>query len=103
MGIAIKYHHPEVGAAGQFEIEPMLGQMSKMADASMMIKYVVHNTDAQHGHLTANYLIEQSCGSTLRLSCRVSVDIHRSEYQQSSHIGPSRYFFSGGGVLSISL
>ena len=26
---------------------------------------------------TANYLIEQSCGSTLRLSCRVSVDIHR--------------------------
>ena len=25
MGIAIKYHHPEVGAAGQFEIEPMLG------------------------------------------------------------------------------
>ena len=28
-------------------------------------------------YLTANYLIEQSCGSTLRLSCRVSVDIHR--------------------------
>ena len=28
-------------------------------------------------YLTANYLIEQSCGSTLRLSCGVSVDIHR--------------------------
>ena len=39
MGIPIKYHHPEVGASGQFEIEPMLGQMSKMADATMMIKY----------------------------------------------------------------
>ena len=26
---------------------------------------------------TTAYLIEQSCGSTLRLSCRVSVDIHR--------------------------
>ena len=25
-GIPIKYHHPEVGAAGQFEIEPMLGR-----------------------------------------------------------------------------
>lgn len=49
MGIEIKYHHPEVGAAGQFEIEPMLGQMSKMADASMMIKYVIHNTALKYG------------------------------------------------------
>ena len=31
-GIPIKYHHPEVGASGQFEIEPQLGQMSKMAE-----------------------------------------------------------------------
>ena len=31
-------------------------------------------------YLTANYLVQQSCGSTLRLSCRVSVDIHRGTY-----------------------
>ncbi|MBE6713336.1 MAG: type I glutamate--ammonia ligase [Ruminococcaceae bacterium] len=43
-GIKIKYHHPEVGAAGQFEIEPQLGKMSQMADASMMIKYIIRNT-----------------------------------------------------------
>ena len=49
MGIPIKYHHPEVGAAGQFEIEPQLGQMSKMADASMMIKYIIHNTALKYG------------------------------------------------------
>ena len=36
-GIPINYHHPEVGAAGQIEIEPKLGQMSKMADGAMMI------------------------------------------------------------------
>ena len=48
-GIAVKYHHPEVGAAGQFEIEPMLGQMSKMADATMMIKYIIHNTALKYG------------------------------------------------------
>ncbi len=48
-GIPIKYHHPEVGAAGQFEIEPMLGQMSKMADATMMIKYIIHNTALKYG------------------------------------------------------
>ncbi len=34
---------------------------------------------------------------------KVAVDIGGSGYQISSHIGPSRYFFSGGGVLSISL
>ena len=48
-GIAINYHHPEVGAAGQFEIEPKLGQMSKKADASMMIKYNIHNKARKYG------------------------------------------------------
>ena len=48
-GIPIKYHHPEVGAAGQFEIEPKLGRMSKMADASMMIKYIIRNTALKYG------------------------------------------------------
>ncbi|MEE0061099.1 MAG: type I glutamate--ammonia ligase [Acutalibacteraceae bacterium] len=48
-GIAINYHHPEVGAAGQFEIEPKLGEMSKMADATMMIKYIIHNVARKYG------------------------------------------------------
>ncbi len=48
-GIGINYHHPEVGAAGQFEIEPKLDQMSKMADATMMIKYIIHNVARKYG------------------------------------------------------
>jgi len=48
-GIEINYHHPEVAASGQFEIEPQLGQMSKMADATMMIKYIIHNTALKYG------------------------------------------------------
>ena len=48
-GIPIKYHHPEVGGAGQFEIEPKLGQMSKMADDTMMIKYIIRNTALKYG------------------------------------------------------
>ncbi len=48
-GIPVKYHHPEVAASGQFEIEPKLGEMSKMADASMMIKYIIKNTAAKYG------------------------------------------------------
>ncbi len=48
-GISVKYHHPEVGAAGQFEIEPKLGVMSQMADATMNIKYIIHNTALKYG------------------------------------------------------
>ena len=47
--IEINYHHPEVAASGQFEIEPQLGKMSKMADATMMIKYIIHNTAMKYG------------------------------------------------------
>jgi len=48
-GIPVKYHHPEVAASGQFEIEPHLGQMSKMADATMTIKYIIKNTAQKYG------------------------------------------------------
>ena len=48
-GIKVKYHHPEVSASGQYEIEPQLGQMSKMADATMMIKYIIRNTALKYG------------------------------------------------------
>ena len=48
-GIAINYHHPEVGGSGQYEIEPQLGQMSTMADATMMSKYIIRNTALKYG------------------------------------------------------
>lgn len=48
-GIKLNYHHPEVGAGGQFEIEPHLGEMSKMADNTMLIKYIIHNTARKYG------------------------------------------------------
>lgn len=48
-GIPVKYHHPEVAASGQFEIEPQLGKMSTMADATMMIKYIIKNTALKYG------------------------------------------------------
>lgn len=48
-GIHINYHHPEVGSAGQFEIEPTLGRMSEMADNTMMIKYIIRNVAAKYG------------------------------------------------------
>ncbi|MBQ2724355.1 MAG: glutamine synthetase beta-grasp domain-containing protein, partial [Clostridia bacterium] len=55
MGIEINYHHPEVAASGQFEIEPQLGEMVHMADATMMIKYIIHNTALKYGK-TATFM-----------------------------------------------
>ena len=54
-GIPLNYHHPEVGAGGQFEIEPELGEMSKMADATMMIKYIIHNV-ARKYNMSATFM-----------------------------------------------
>lgn len=41
--IAVKYHHHEVGGPGQLEIEIESGPMRAMADATMLIKYIVKN------------------------------------------------------------
>lgn len=60
-GIPVKYHHPEVGGAGQFEIEPMLGEMFKMADATMTIKYIIHNVAEKYG-LSATLMPKPVCG-----------------------------------------
>jgi len=43
VGIKLKYHHHEVGGAGQHEIETKFGEMTAVADMSMMVKYFVKN------------------------------------------------------------
>jgi len=43
VGIKLKYHHHEVGGAGQHEIETALEEMVKTADQSVLIKYLVKN------------------------------------------------------------
>jgi glutamine synthetase len=43
VGIGLKYHHHEVGGGGQHEIEVTFAPLSKMADQTMLIKYIVKN------------------------------------------------------------
>ncbi|MBN2677683.1 MAG: type I glutamate--ammonia ligase [Anaerolineaceae bacterium] len=51
--IPIKYHHHEVGAPGQSEIETPMLPLLLAADAIMMIKYVSKMVASQHGkHVT---------------------------------------------------
>jgi len=54
-GIQVKYHHHEVGGPGQLEIEVESGPMLKMADNTMMIKYIVKNAAFNAGK-TATFM-----------------------------------------------
>lgn len=48
MGVPVKYHHHEVGSAGQLEVEtPMMGIISA-GDAVLLVKYAAKMTAAQY-------------------------------------------------------
>ncbi len=105
-GIPIKYHHPEVGAAGQYEIEPMLGQMSKMADNTMMIKYIIHNTALKYGK-TATFMpkpVYGEAGNGMHVHMLLLKDGEPvfSDDNGYSHLSETAHYFMGGLLKHIS-
>lgn len=51
MGVPIRYHHHEVGAPGQCEIEIRLAPLVRAGDIAMLIKYVIKNVARRRGKL----------------------------------------------------
>lgn len=105
-GIPIKYHHPEVGAAGQFEIEPMLGKMSVMADNTMMIKYIIHNVAAKHGQ-TATFMpkpVYGEAGSGMHVHMLLLKDGEPvfSDDSGYAHLSETAHYFIGGLLKHIA-
>ncbi len=105
-GIRIKYHHPEVGAAGQFEIEPQLGKMSEMADASMMIKYIIRNTALKYGK-TATLMpkpVYGEAGNSMHVHILLMKDGQPvfSDDNGYSHLSETAHYFMGGLLKHIS-
>ena len=105
-GIPIKYHHPEVSASGQFEIEPKLGQMSKMADASMMIKYIIRNTALKHGY-SATLMpkpVYGEAGSGMHVHMMLLKDGESvfSDDNGYSHLSETAHYFMGGLLKHIA-
>ncbi len=105
-GIEVKYHHPEVGATGQFEIEPKLGQMSKMADASMMIKYIIHNTALKYGKV-ATFMpkpVYNEAGNGMHVHMLLLKDDEPvfSDDNGYSHLSETAHYFMGGLLKHIS-
>lgn len=99
-GIDINYHHPEVAASGQFEIEPQLGQMSKMADATMMIKYIVHNTALKFGK-TATFMPkpiygEAGSGMHVHMLLLKGGQPVFSDDTGYAHLSETAHYFMGG-------
>ncbi len=105
-GIAIKYHHPEVGGAGQFEIEPLLGKMSEMADNTMLIKYIIRNVAANHG-MTATFMpkpVYGEAGSGMHVHMLLLKDGEPvfSDDNGYSHLSKEAHYFMGGLLKHIS-
>ena len=105
-GIPVKYHHPEVGAAGQFEIEPKLGKMSKMADGTMMIKYIIRNVAAKYGK-TATFMPkpvynEAGSGMHVHMLLLKNGEPVFSDDNGYSHLSQDAHYFMGGLLKHIS-
>ncbi len=51
LGVPVRYHHHEVGAAGQCELEVALEPLVRAADHAMLAKYVIKNVARRRGKL----------------------------------------------------
>ncbi|MBO7150817.1 MAG: glutamine synthetase beta-grasp domain-containing protein, partial [Clostridia bacterium] len=105
-GIEINYHHPEVAASGQFEIEPQLGKMSHMADATMMIKYIVHNTALKYGK-SATFMpkpVYGEAGSGMHVHMLLLKDGKPvfSDDNGYAHLSETAHYFMGGLLKHIA-
>lgn len=105
-GIGINYHHPEVGAAGQYEIEPELGRMSEMADAAMTIKYIIRNVANKHGK-TATFMpkpVLGEAGSGMHVHMLLMKDGEPVFADDKGYSGLSReaHWFIGGLLTHIA-
>ena len=105
-GIEINYHHPEVAASGQFEIEPQLGEVVHMADATMMIKYIIHNTALKHGK-TATFMpkpIYGEAGSGMHVHMLLMKDGKPvfADDNGYAHLSETAHYFMGGLLKHIA-
>lgn len=100
MGVKVKYHHHEVGSASQLEIEVELGEMLKMADATMIAKYVIKNEAKNHGK-TVTFMpkpLYGEAGSGMHVHMLVRKDGKNLFYDENgySKLSDEALYFIGG-------
>lgn len=105
-GIPVKYHHPEVSASGQFEIEPLLGELLKMADATIMIKYIIKNVARKYGKC-ATFMPkpvygEAGSGMHVHMLLMKGDKPVFSDDKGYSHLSKTAHYFIGGLLKHIA-
>ncbi|MEG0613948.1 MAG: type I glutamate--ammonia ligase [Clostridium sp.] len=100
MGIKVKYHHHEVGSAGQLEIEVELDNMLHMADGTMMAKYVIKNEAVADGK-TATFMpkpLYNEAGSGMHIHMLLKKDGRNLFYNADgySKLSDEALYFIGG-------
>ena len=105
-GIEINYHHPEVAASGQFEIEPQLGEVVHMADATMMIKYIIHNTALKYGK-SATFMPkpiygEAGSGMHVHMLLKKNGEPVFADDNGYAHLSETAHYFMGGLLKHIA-
>lgn len=102
LGIKVKYHHHEVGGPGQMEIEVESGPMRKMADATMLMKYIIKNAAFSAGK-SATFMPKPllgEAGSGLHVHMHLFKNGAPLFYDENGYSGFSKtglYFI--GGIL----
>ncbi len=101
-GIPIRYHHHEVGGPGQVEIETMMGPLLKMADAVMLIKYIIRMVAYRHNK-TITFMpkpLYNIAGNGMHFHQNLFKDGEPIFYDENNYAGLSKtaeYYI--GGVL----
>ncbi|MDD3349982.1 MAG: type I glutamate--ammonia ligase [Eubacteriales bacterium] len=99
-GVAIKYHHHEVGGPGQLEIEVEPGPMCEMADKTMLIKYIIKNA-AFNAEKTATFMpkpLYGEAGNGMHVHMHLFKDGKPIFYDEKGYSGLSQtaLYFIGG-------
>ncbi len=99
-GVKVKYHHTEVGGCGQLEIEVELDEMTKMADNTMVAKYVIKNTAVEECK-TATFMpkpIADEAGSGMHVHMLLKKDGKPLFYDEKGYaqLSDTALYFIGG-------
>lgn len=105
-GVPVKYHHHEVGSSGQLEIEVKLGSMRKMADRTMIAKYIIKNAANQAGK-TATFMpkpIYGEAGNGMHVHMLLKKDGKSLFYDEKgyAHLSEFAHYFMGGILKHIA-
>lgn len=105
-GIDVKYHHHEVGGSGQDEVEVQLAEMSKLADDTMLAKYIIRNCAANAG-MTATLMpkpIYNEAGNGMHVHMMLRKNGKSVFYKKGNYanLSDKAMYFIGGVLKHIS-